>query len=1107
MKKHLHIILYAFSVIFFSSNIYAQIVDNFSDGNFTENPPWVGSINDFIVNAELQLQLSMEIEDDSSAWLVTANNRFDDTEWRFYIQQKFSPSTNNFCRTYLCSDIENISDSLNGYFLQFGESGSDDAITLFKQTGWETTEILRATAGAISSSFAISVKVTYSENGNWKLFVDYSGGENYQLEAEATNANLIQTNYFGFFCKFTKSNSDKFYFDNIYVGDIIVDNQPPEVVSVDAISENQIRVVFSEYIDNVSSTNPQNYKIESPITFPQTIVYEDSAVVLVFEDNFLSGEELTIDIRNISDIAGNVMQNAQFNFLWYEAATWDITINELMVDPTPPVFLPQYEYIELYNTTNYPVLIENWSIKIAETVKIFPSGATISPKGYLLLCDDNAIEELSSFGTLAVFSSLALTNSGQNLEIYDNKNRIICRVKYSSTWYRNPEKANGGWSLEQIDAFAPCIGSANWSASENQNGGTPGSENSIISQLYEPPKISSVRVQDSANLLINFNQNMDSISLSEISTYNVLPNIGKPDSAIAIAPDFSSVRLFFSNHLQKYVQYTFQTNSDIFNCTGTPFSAGFEYSFSLPEDATLFEVVINEIMADPAPQVELPNAEYIELYNNSSKLFCLKDWVILLGDSPKTLPDILLEPNEYAIIVSEDEAHLFSDFGKSIPVDNLGLSNNGMPLTLLNEKNEIIHQVYYTIDWYNSSNKDDGGWSLEMIDPNNPCGEKNNWSASKSTTGGTPANENSIFGDNLDYSLPELLHILYKNENSIELVFDEFLLEKNLVEDVSKFQTIPSLGVPQSVEASGFGFYKALLTFPISMNDSAIYTLEIANDSICDCVGNRVLAGTTAQFGKPLAPDSNDIVINEILTNPYGLGKDYIELYNRSTKIINLSHLSISKANIDDGTLSTKFLPPFLLLPDQYCCLSKDLLELENQYLCPNRKSLLKMEDLQDFSSSEGEIVLAKFEDINQVVDLLNYNEDMHFPLLQSSDGVSLERLSANRPTNDETNWHSAAESVGFGTNDGFEDVLNIELTTAEPGFVATIIIYDAKGRQIRILKNNELLGSNNVFSWDGIQDNRIKAKIGVYIILVELYDLGGKTLRVKKSAVLGGQL
>jgi hypothetical protein len=150
---------------------------------------------------------------------------------------------------------------------------------------------------------------------------------------------------------------------------------------------------------------------------------------------------------------------------------------------------------------------------------------------------------------------------------------------------------------------------------------------------------------------------------------------------------------------------------------------------------------------------------------------------------------------------------------------------------------------------------------------------------------------------------------------------------------------------------------------------------------------------------------------------------------------------------------------------------------------------------------------------------------------------VSLERIDFNRTTQDFTNWHSAAEDIGFATpgyknsqfndagettidnaieitpeifspdEDGINDVTNINYNFETPGFIANITIYDSKGRIVKYLVRNELLGIKGTYSWDGINEEREKSRIGIYIVYVEVYNLSGKVKHYKKSCVLGGKL
>jgi flagellar hook assembly protein FlgD len=159
----------------------------------------------------------------------------------------------------------------------------------------------------------------------------------------------------------------------------------------------------------------------------------------------------------------------------------------------------------------------------------------------------------------------------------------------------------------------------------------------------------------------------------------------------------------------------------------------------------------------------------------------------------------------------------------------------------------------------------------------------------------------------------------------------------------------------------------------------------------------------------------------------------------------------------------------------------------------------------------------------------------MQFPLLNVTKGVSLERIDFNRATGDKTNWHSASEAVGFATpgyknsqyndaketdneiaispeifspdEDGMNDVVSINYHFSTPGYVANVTIYDSKGRLIKNLIRNELLGINGTFSWDGITEDREKARIGIYIIFTEVFDVSGNVKHYKNTCVLAGKL
>src|SRR5262249_52776593 len=122
-------------LILFQLEAFPQTNDSFSDGNFTINPAWSGSASRFVVNDAQQLQLNYIRSETSYLSTPFSASSLDDIEWRVYARLPFSPSGSNFARIYLVSDNADLTASLNGYYLQLGESGSSDAIELFRQNG------------------------------------------------------------------------------------------------------------------------------------------------------------------------------------------------------------------------------------------------------------------------------------------------------------------------------------------------------------------------------------------------------------------------------------------------------------------------------------------------------------------------------------------------------------------------------------------------------------------------------------------------------------------------------------------------------------------------------------------------------------------------------------------------------------------------------------------------------------------------------------------------------------------------------------------------------------------------------------------------------------
>ncbi len=850
----------------------AQVFDDFSDGDFTQNPPWHGNTDHFVVNADFILQLNSEGENTSV--LTTAFVAVAPMEWRFKIKLAFSPSTNNYARFYLASDAVDPLAAQQAWFIQFGESGTNDAIQLFHQEGSVLTSICRGTEALIANSFDLWLRVRVDESGNWSIERSDTPQNLWLQEAQGVGTSPGGNHSLGVLCKYTASNSKRFYFDDVYAGPIDIDVQPPKVLQVQVTGSNTLDVFFDEAVDKADAEALSNYNVSPQIGYPLVAERDDAnpaLVHLMFDRDSPNATQLTITIQNIADLSGNVMEPDTLAFSIFAPAAHDVVINEIMADPSPPVGLPDWEYLELFNTTDFDIDLSGWKLLIGSTEKLFVD-VNIAAHGFLILGHKDASPELIFAGPFYGFSSFALTNSGQQLVLMNPQGAVISAIIYSDVWYNDPIKKDGGWSLEQIDPANACGGKNNWTASTSQQGGTPGAVNSVddANPDVTPPFAQRIEIADTATLILHFSESMDSLQMASANLYEVQPGALRPVTAQPFFPHYQKVILQFA----------------------TPFSA------------------------------------------------------------------------------------------------------------------------------------------------------------------------------------------------------------------------------------------------------TTIYTLSLTGN-ISDCAGNPVDQTKTVQFGLPAHVAPQDVVINEVLFNPkddFVTGVDFVEIYNRSDKIIDLSKMMLATEDKKTGSISNPkniSTTSFLFFPQQYLVLTTKPEVVAQQYFTSAPENFLQLPSLPSYSNDAGVVVLTTL--YFETIDRFAYREKMHYPLLASYDGVSLERIHYDRPASDSTNWHSAAQDVGFATpglqnsqfspllvtddpitvspeifspdNDGSDDVLNIHYNYEEPGRNASITIYDARGRKIRQLTDHELLGTSGQFSWDGLDDQRQKALIGIYIIYVEVFDLNGNVHHYKKTAVLATRL
>src|SRR5436190_1726499 len=203
---------------------------------------------------------------------------------------------------------------------------------------------------------------------------------------------------------------------------------------------------------------------------------------------------------------------------------YDVVIDEIMADPTPQIGLPNNEWLELKNTTTNPINLQNWRIGDATSQSGPLPNFILQPDSFVIVCTGSTVAAMSAFGTtISVTSFPSLDNDGDQLFLKAANGKTIHAVNYSSSWYQNEVKKDGGWTLEMIDTKSPCVGSINWKASISATGGTPGKKNSVdaVNNDQTPPQLKRAYTIDNTTIILVFDEPVDSLKGATIANYSI----------------------------------------------------------------------------------------------------------------------------------------------------------------------------------------------------------------------------------------------------------------------------------------------------------------------------------------------------------------------------------------------------------------------------------------------------------------------------------------------------------------------------------------------------------------------------------------------------------
>jgi hypothetical protein len=683
------------------------------------------------------------------------------TRWSFMLRHGYDPSSMNNWSVFLMSDSDPGSMSADGntrgYAVGVNLTGSDDTLRIWKVDrnvvsvvvssgiNWQTN---------IGSLSAARIVIERSVSGFWSMSV-YKLDGTLVNSATGSDSELFSCNWLGIVYRYSSTRDRLLWFDDLSVeGVFYTDQTAPSVTDLKISGSNSVDVTLSEEPEQ-AFLMASNFKIgPQENTSSSCVKISGLKYRITFPAGFINKTINTLTISNICDIAGNCISDKKLSFTPFWAERGDVIITEIMADPVPGVNLPEKEYIEIFNRTQYTLNLAGWKLESGDQEAQFPY-ATIDPQQFRIICSEKDTSGFKRFGQVTGLPQFfSLTDGGKILTLADSSGVLIHGVEYSSEWYNDQLKSEGGWSLEMIDTSYPFFSDANWTSSQSFKGGSPGSVNSV-SRFNKDDffnGIENVFASDSITVSLRFSEPVFDLKCDDIILSGKTSAI---EYLLPVDPLYREYSVKLKEPLSKRKIHEIEANEKMSDFAGNRIEKRL-FEFGLTEEPERGDLLFNELMFNPLPG----DQDYIELYNNSDKIIdASRILLVSVDDAIRDTSRIyqlsaerrcILPGTYFAITTNRKrilERYPESDPEHVFEIPYLpSMSDDAGHLVLLNRQLDKIDEVYYNQKMHYSLLSGYEGIALEKSDPAGNSALAVNWhSASESSGWGTPGKENSVY--------------------------------------------------------------------------------------------------------------------------------------------------------------------------------------------------------------------------------------------------------------------------------------------------------------------------------------------------------------------------
>lgn len=424
--------------------------------------------------------------------------------------------------------------------------------------------------------------------------------------------------------------------------------------------------------------------------------------------------------------------------------------------------------------------------------------------------------------------------------------------------------------------------------------------------------------------------------------------------------------------------------------------------FSISDEPEIQQIVINEIMYNPPPELGDDDYwEYIEIYNNDGEPADLTGWSFSDGIDFNFPDGTILEAGNYLVIARVPDS--ISDFYGITnlvgPFENgTALSNGGESVALSDGDGNVVDFVEYNDggDW--PTEPDGDGPSLSLINPDLDNSLPESWEASI-VPFGTPGTLNNPEEPFIAVTYPNGGETLQKEISyTVTWAYDD-LGGSVIIELVS--QSGYNAVLAESVDVT-LNSWEWLVAEDIPVGEDYKITItSIENPDTSD--------ESDGLFSIINLQPVPELVITEIMYNPPESGTDsleFIEIYNNDDFAAMLGGFYFSEA------IGFTF-PDITLEPGSYLLIAVDSIAMMNTFEVEARQWT------GGALSNGGELIELR-DNFDNVVDYVEYGDQMPWDTLADGGGPSLTLCDPDTDNSLPENWLASAELAAVN-DDGAE--------------------------------------------------------------------------------------